>query len=211
MTKLFGTHQPNRILDVGAGSGFFSKYLLENSPASEAWCVDISYDYEQTDIVNGKPIHFVKSIDEVDADLVLLMDILEHVDDDQGLLSEYVSKVPTGSRFLITVPAFNFLWSGHDDFLDHRRRYTLPHLERVVTASGLKVELGSYYYGMVFPIAASIRLTQNLISKDKSPKSQMSKHSGLVNQILMTMCSAELPFLKYNRVAGLSVCCYAQK
>ncbi len=211
MKRLSGDYSPRRVLDVGAGSGFFSKHLLENTNVSEAWCVDISYPHERSEEVSGKKIHYVRSVENMDADLVLLMDILEHVDDDENLLTEYVSKVPSGCRFLITVPAFEFLWSKHDEFLDHRRRYTLPRLEQVVQRSGLKILVGSYYYAMVFPIAALIRLAENLMSKKHEPKSQMSKHGALINSMLGTMCSIELPFLRYNRIAGLSVCCLAEK
>ena len=46
-----------------------------------------------------------------------------------GLLRHYAAKVPSGAHFLVTVPAFRFLWSGHDVFLEHKRRYTLAEIE----------------------------------------------------------------------------------
>ena len=186
--RLLGTTPYKRILDVGAGSGFFSRHLLTHSSASEAWCVDISYD----------------------ADLVLLMDVLEHVDDDVGLLKAYVEKVPSGSRFLITVPAFQFLWSGHDDFLEHKRRYTLAQLEAVVRNTGLTVKQGAYYFGLVFPIAAALRLLPKG-AQPSPPRSQLKQHHPMVNTILKTLCSVELPFMGANRLAGLTVFVLAQK
>lgn len=208
--RLLGTTPYKRILDVGAGSGFFSHHLLTHSSASEAWCVDISYDADSNATTGGKPVHYRRNIDAVDADLVLLMDVLEHVDDDVGLLKAYVEKVPSGSRFLITVPAFQFLWSGHDDFLEHKRRYTLAQLEAVVRNTGLTVKQGAYYFGLVFPIAA----TQRLLPKGAQPsppRSQLKQHHPLVNTILKTLCSVELPFMGANRLAGLTVFVLAQK
>ena len=81
----------------------------------------------------GKPIHFRREIGELHADVVLLMDVLEHVEDDVGLLRQYVEKVPSGARFLISVPAFQVLWSDHDVFLEHKRRYTVAKVEHVVS------------------------------------------------------------------------------
>jgi hypothetical protein len=67
----------------------------------------------------GKPLLFRRSVDQSDADLVLLMDVIEHVEDDVGLVREYANKVAPGTRFITTVPAFMWLWSGHDVFLEH--------------------------------------------------------------------------------------------
>ncbi|AHZ69049.1 hypothetical protein OU5_1970 [Pseudomonas mandelii JR-1] len=209
-TRMLGNTPVTRILDVGAGSGFFSHHLLRHSAAREAWCVDISYDQDSDATTAGKPVHYRRGIDSVDADLVLLMDVLEHVDDDVGLLKAYVDKVPSGSRFLMTVPAFQFLWSGHDDFLEHKRRYTLAQLETVARDAGLNVKQGAYYFGLVFPIAATLRLLPKG-AQPSPPRSQLKQHHPLVNTVLKTLCSVELPFMGANRLAGLTVFVLAQK
>ncbi len=212
MTRLLGKAQISTILDVGAGSGFFSRHLLANSSANDAWCVDISYDDDSDALENGKPVHFRRSIDQLDADLVLLMDVLEHVNDDVGLLDHYANKVPRGARFLISVPAFQFLWSDHDVFLEHKRRYQLKQIEDVTRRAGLTVVRGAYYFGAVFPIAAIIRLSAHSASSgDMQVRSQLAKHHPLVNGSLATLCSLELPLMKFNRVAGLSAFCLAEK
>ena len=54
-----------------------------------------------------------------------MMDVLEHVSDDVGLVREYAKRAKPGTRFVVSVPAFMWLWSGHDVFLEHHRRYTL--------------------------------------------------------------------------------------
>ena len=211
VSKWLGNTQPKAILDVGAGSGFFSSYLLERSSAQEAWCVDINYEADSDTTHSGKPLHFRKSVEQVDADLVLFMDVLEHVEDDAGLLMEYAAKVPKGAKILVSVPAFRFLWSGHDVFLGHYRRYTLKEVQSVLKKAGLSLIDGGYFYGFVFPIAASIRTMQNIFSKGSEPKSQMQKHSPLVNSVLKSMCAAELSVMRYNKFAGLTVFCLAEK
>ena len=158
----------------------------------------------------GKPVHYRRAIETIDADLVLLMDVLEHVDDDLGLLKMYVDKVPSGSRFLMTVPAFQFLWSGHDDFLEHKRRYTLAQFETLARDAGLTVQRGAYYFGAVFPIAAALRLLPQS-AQTQPARSQLKRHHPLVNGVLKTLCSLELPLMGMNRLAGLSVFVLAQK
>ncbi|WP_223511395.1 class I SAM-dependent methyltransferase [Pseudomonas sp. GL-B-19] len=209
-TRLLGSTPFKKILDVGAGSGFFTHHLLSHSSADEAWCVDISYDADSDAGTAGKPVHYRRAIDAVDADLVLLMDVLEHVDDDVGLLKAYVDKVPSGSRFLMTVPAFRFLWSGHDEFLEHKRRYTLAQLETVARDAGLTVQQGAYYFGLVFPIAATLRLLPQG-AQPSPPRSQLKRHHPLVNTLLKSLCRIELPFMNANRLAGLTVFVLAQK
>ncbi|MFL1513557.1 class I SAM-dependent methyltransferase [Pseudomonas prosekii] len=208
--RLLGDLPIRKILDVGAGSGFFTHHLLTHTAANEAWCVDISYDADSDANTAGKPVHYRRGIESVDADLVLLMDVLEHVDDDVGLLKAYVDKVPSGSRFLMTVPAFQFLWSGHDDFLEHKRRYTLAQFETVARDAGLTVKQGAYYFGAVFPIAATLRLLPKG-AQPSPPRSQLKQHHPVVNSILKTLCGIELPLMRVNRLAGLTVFVLAQK
>jgi predicted RNA methylase len=199
------------ILDVGAGSGYFSRALLGQANAREAWCVDISYEAESDTTEAGKPLHYRQSVETVQADLVLLMDVLEHVDDDVGLLRDYVQKVPRGTFFLISVPAFKFLWSAHDVFLEHRRRYRLSQIEDVAVRAGLKVKHGAYYFGAVFPIAATVRFLQRALDNGtRPPQSQLKMHHPFVNGVLATLSEAELMFMRYNRLAGLTAFCLAE-
>ena len=200
----------SKILDVGAGSAFFSRYLLKHFEAYSAWCVDTGYDVEYEETYKDKPLYFRRSITDSDADLVLMMDVLEHVDDDIGLIREYTDKVAEGTKFLISVPAFQFLWSGHDVFLEHRRRYTLRQMEAVIREAGLTNLKGSYYFGLVFPLAAVTRLMQRL-KPDETPTSQLKRHSKIVNQILTAACALEMPLLEVNRLCGLTVFCLAKK
>ena len=212
MTSLIDRSAPSIILDVGAGSGFFSRYLLGHTTAQEAWCVDISQEVDSDALEMGKPVHYRRSVEAVDANLILFMDVLEHVEDDVGLLADYVRKVPKGARFVISVPAFRFLWSGHDEFLEHKRRYTRHQLENVVRRAGLSLKQAVYYFGLVFPIAVVTRLVGKWFqSRNRRPESQLKRHSHVVNSALTALCRIELPVLTLNRLAGLTVFCLATR
>jgi len=197
-----------RILDIGAGSGFFSRHLLAEAGAQSALCVDIGYASDRDDSEDGKPVLYRRDTGPTDCDLVLMMDVLEHVDDDRGLVRHYAAKVSSGAHFLVTVPAFRFLWSGHDVFLEHKRRYRLGEIETTLRDAGLQVVRGAYYFGFVFPLAAAVRLATRGATE---PRTSLKKHGALTNGILAAMCAAELPLLPINRLAGLSAFVLARK
>lgn len=205
-------------IDVGSGSGFFARHLLATTGVEQIDGVDTSYDADRDETVdragrggNEPPglLRFRRSLDTaVDgADLALLMDVLEHVDDDHQLLAEVTKRVRPGGRIIITVPAFNWLWSGHDDFLDHRRRYTLNQVIDLVDAVGLDLELGYYLYGLVFPAAVAQRLT----TRSSESRSSLRSHHRAVNAALYQLCRAERRLERHNRLAGLSVLVRARR
>jgi 2-polyprenyl-3-methyl-5-hydroxy-6-metoxy-1,4-benzoquinol methylase len=208
LSRMVGALRPQRLLDVGAGSGFFSRHLLTDGGAQSALCIDIGYARDRDDSEAGKPVLYRRDCDTTDCDLVLMMDVLEHVDDDAGLVRHYAAKVPSGAHFLVTVPAFRFLWSGHDVFLEHKRRYTLSEIERTMREGGLEVVKGAYYFGLVFPLAAAIRLATRGYTQ---PRSSLKKHGAVANGLLSAACMLELPFFPINRLAGLSAFVLARK
>jgi SAM-dependent methyltransferase len=208
LRRMVGGLDAKRILDVGAGSGFFSRHLLAEGGAHSALCVDIGYAADRDDSAGGKPVLYRRDTGATDCDLVLMMDVLEHVDDDRGLVRHYAAKVPSGAHFLATVPAFRFLWSGHDVFLEHKRRYTLPEIEATMRDAGLQVVRGAYYFGSVFPLAAMVRLAERNAAE---PRSSLKKHGAVTNGLLTAACAAELPLFPINRLAGLSAFVLARK
>jgi SAM-dependent methyltransferase len=195
---------PAEVLDIGAGSGYFSRILLE-AGADRAVCVDSGYPEDRDDVWDGKPVSFRRSIQSCNADLVLAMDVMEHVADETFLMRPYIDLVKPGTRFIVSVPAFQFLWSEHDVFLEHHRRYTLRTLEKAVKACGVKVDWSHYYYAGVFPLAAGMRLLERIKSgRDRKPKSQLKRHGTLQNSILSAICSVERPLMRANRLFGLT-------
>jgi SAM-dependent methyltransferase len=212
MLRMLGPAPIGEILDVGAGSGFFSRVLLDRTGATGATCVDPNYAREHNESHNAKPIRFVFHISQFSGNLVLMMDVLEHVPDDTALLGQYAARVAPGTRFLITVPALQWMWSGHDVFLEHYRRYTLPEVDSLIARVGLKKLSSSYYFGLTLPIAAAARLPGRIASGGRIvAASGMKRHSPLVNATLGALCAAELPLLGHNKLAGLSVFALAEK
>lgn len=197
---------PGSVLDIGAGAGFFARHLLQRG-APSAVCVDPGYDSDRDEVVDGRPLSFRRAPYAGPVSLILMMDVLEHVDDDVGLARSVIAAAAAGTRVVVTVPAFQWMWSEHDVFLEHRRRYTLAGIQRVLAAAGLHMEGGRYLYGFVLPLAAAMRVPARMmrqaLGRPIPPASQMHPASALPNSILSAVCRIEA-LLPGNPVAGLT-------
>jgi hypothetical protein len=110
----------------------------------------------------------------------LLTDVLEHVEQDLDFLRDIVSKADIDSSFIITVPAFMSLWSGHDVYLKHCRRYSKSELEELAIKSGLVLQSIRYTYSTLFPIA----WLQRKFLNRKSTNSHLKENGYLLDLFL---------------------------
>lgn len=211
--SLIGAGPFASIMDVGAGSGVFSRMLTQAGVADEAVCVDPNYTDDWIASRADGAIRFVRSVRESDASLVLMIDVIEHVDDDVALISEYARLSRPGTRFLISVPAFDFLWSSHDDFLEHRRRYTLETLERSVRSAGLAPISLRYFFGMLFPAVAAMRIADRAFNADKAATGSALKAAPLwLTRTLVAVHDVErMTLFPVNKLAGVTAFCLAEK
>jgi hypothetical protein len=204
--------KPSCALDVGGGLGFFSRALLKETDLTAATCVDPGYSADRDETVFGKRLSFRRHSDRSDADLVLMMDVIEHVPNDIGLVEEYAERVQPGTHFVVTVPAFMWLWSGHDVFLEHYRRYTLRSIERTLRAGGLRIERGCYFYAGLLPLVAAQRIADRLLrGENLAPRSGMRDYGAFLNALFWTISRVELSVFAANRIAGLTAFVRASK
>ena len=96
---------PGLVLDVGAGAGFFARHLLLRG-APSAVCVDPGYDADRDELVDGRPLLFRRVPHTGPVSLILMMDVLEHVDDDVALARTVIAAAAPGTRIVVTVPVF---------------------------------------------------------------------------------------------------------
>jgi len=193
----------DELADVGCGLGLFLRMLRRaGHPASSLTGIDIGFPAARTDPIDGFTI-YPEWPNGSAYDAILMMDVLEHCPDDTQVLREATDRLRPGGMLFITVPAFRQLWSAHDVFLKHFRRYSRRELQELVAREPrLEIESSHYFYGLLFPIAA---LQRWLHRKNKDPKSsEMKKVPALVNTVLLGICRVELLLMKYNRFAGLT-------
>jgi SAM-dependent methyltransferase len=198
------------ILDVGAGSGYFSRALLEAGVGQRAVCLDIGYTREETISHQGKPISFVRNYEKGSPQLILMMDVLEHVPDDVSFLKHYAEYLAPGGLILITVPAFNFLWSPHDLYLGHQRRYRQKKLKDTICQAGLVPIKSRYFFASLFPLVALRRLIARWLWQHGYGKvqSELKYHAPWINKVLTMIHEVERRFFfAFNTCYGLSIFC----
>lgn len=159
------------LIDIGAGSAVFSKELLRQNFVQRCVAVDTGYleDSEDADC----QLSYRRKVEYAGFTHFLLTDVLEHIEYDEKFLSEVVSNADQGSVFVITVPAMMSLWSSHDVYLKHFKRYTKSELCSLVKLAGLEVVNVRYTYATVFPIAYLSRK----ISYRSSGNSQLKQNN----------------------------------
>jgi SAM-dependent methyltransferase len=125
-------------------------------------------------------------------DVVLALDVLEHMDDDHTSLLEAARLVKPGGLLLITVPALPSLWGGQDVVSEHRRRYTRRSLKQLFNDAGISGYRVNYFNTLLFPLAAGVRLSRRALGKGNRPRSDFDdNHPGLVNEMLAWLFGAE--------------------
>ena len=202
------------VLDVGAGSGIFSRQLIDEGICNSAICIDPNYEVEKTERYNGKQLSFVKDIKKKSNQFILMMDVLEHVADDVELLSYYADTLDTDGYILISVPAFQFIWSGHDTFLEHYRRYTIKTIETIIRRAGMKPLKSCYFFASLFPAIAIIRIIKKILlnRSELKPKSDLKLYPEWINRILIHIHHLERhTFFPLNKAFGLSIFCLCRK
>ncbi len=175
LERLIGRYLPEtpaaRLLEIGCGTGG-NLALLRRFGAVEA----VEFDAQARAVAerkSGISVGFCALPDRLEAadrsfDLVVLLDVLEHVADDVGALRTAKPKLARGGRILITVPALPWLWSAHDEAHHHFRRYTEASLRRSVAAAGLSVVAAGYFNTLLFPLVAVTRLAKKALGSRES-------------------------------------------
>lgn len=159
--KLKGEHR--HVLEIGSGDAYISRSLAAKHPATRFSCIDIAYTDEFLSTLQTTPhadrIHYFKSAAlfesaNTPADLILLPDVLEHAEDDNGLLG-FATKNTVSTpeaEFLITAPAFQILFSHHDRQLKHHRRYSRRQLEQLCLNKHLQIITSGYFFCSLLPL-----------------------------------------------------------
>jgi SAM-dependent methyltransferase len=147
-----------RALDIGAGDGYLaSRLLAEQAAVAQATCFDTGYDgtWIGRQGGDGRRPDFTAERPSGTFDLVLLLDVLEHADDDRRLLAEAVaSAAEPGGWVVLSVPAHPGLFSRHDERLGHRRRYSPARLRALAAGAGLDiVATGQLFTSLLVPRA----------------------------------------------------------
>lgn len=202
-----------RILDVGCGTGGMLPILAPHGRVSGIDMEPLALDYcrrrgfadvaLQQGFVPAQPL-----------DVITLFDVLEHVPDEAGFLRLLSGWLKPGGLIVITVPAFPWLWSRHDDLNHHQRRYRRGQLVGALTGNGFRVERASYFNFLLFPVVVATRLLERAPKPGTTAEEEVLKHLtiGRLNGALTRLFGAERHLLGVGDLPwGVSLLAVARK
>lgn len=207
------------VLDVGCGTGLVLNALRRWEPLG----IDFSYlalQFSQRrgaqNLLRGDVTELPIASDSMD--LILALDLMEHIEDDKRLTDEFFRVLQPGGYLMATVPAHQFLWSDHDIALHHFRRYSHPEFKRLLTNAGF--EPVKYTYGIsftYFPIVA-FRLIQRAwqrshgVQAPARPRTHLIPLPRPINRLLIQILRIEAALLRrVNLPVGVSLMALCRK
>ena len=159
------------VLDLGCGTGFVLARLQERYRAYGLDLSPIALELCRKRGLSQVSLGSTEDLSALGASRfqgVFLLDVVEHLDDDTGALRRVAGVLDPGGAVIVTVPAFMFLWSRHDEINEHRRRYTRATLADLLHRGGFQLEQISYFNSYLFPLAAAGRVVGRLFGKHAS-------------------------------------------
>lgn len=156
-----------RILDAGCGSG---RNMVELARRGTVTGVELSAPSVEKarqrgygEVIEGSVLEMPFA--DGSFDFAVSLDVIEHLEDDLGALRELRRTIAPGGALLLTVPAYQWLWSGHDEINHHRRRYTRRSLHDVAERAGWRQVRTSYFNSLLLPIAIILRVLDRVSRK----------------------------------------------
>ncbi|CAE6830554.1 hypothetical protein R69927_07536 [Paraburkholderia domus] len=183
-----------RVLEVGSGTGGNLEMLAEFGSVSgiemdeTARMLTAKSTGERFDIRAGRCPDDLP-FDRERFDLICFFDCLEHIADDVGSLVRMRDVLAPGGKVVVTVPAYQWLWSAHDVFLQHHRRYSRAALTACADEAGYRVERITYFNTLLLPLAIAVRFIDRLLKHDRT--SGDATPADLLNMSLYRIFSAE--------------------
>jgi ubiquinone/menaquinone biosynthesis C-methylase UbiE len=212
-----------RVLDVGCGAGNMIHHLsrygkvvgIDNNPVPLRIAHERGYDAR---LAHAEDMPF----DDESFELVTALDVIEHCDDDMQILRECFRVCTTQGFVIVTVPAFQWLWSNNDVINDHKRRYSTSELHAKLAEVGFVVKRMTHNNFFIFPMAAALIIARRGSKQEPELTTpgtdedayqvEMEPAPPAVNAILTGVGCLEAAILRFvNLPLGTSIICIACK
>lgn len=211
-----------RILDAGCGTGQMTKELeaigeafgLDSAPEAISYARSRGVGRLVRGSITAPP--FANG----SFDCVLALDVIEHVDDDMGILTSLYQVIKPGGHLIITVPAFDALWSEHDEINHHRRRYRAPQLRLLIQEAGFDIERVTYcntvFYLPVL-LTRKIKNAWRTLSRRRGDEhrplqSDLGDYPRPINEALFSLMKAETRLMeRIDMPFGVSILAVATR
>jgi SAM-dependent methyltransferase len=200
---------PARILDAGCGSG---RNMLELARYGEVAGVELSgtsatlaRERGVGEVVEGSVLEMPFAADSFD--LAVCLDVIEHLEDDRAALREMRRVLAPGGALLVTVPAYQWLWSGHDEINHHHRRYNRATLLAAAREAGWSCAFATYFNSLLLPVAIALRALDRVNPKTTESSLDLWVPPAPLNWLLRQPLNLEAAAIGRGRAipAGLSL------
>jgi SAM-dependent methyltransferase len=198
-----------RILDAGCGSGRnmidLARYGEVTGVELSETSVDLARARATGEVVAGSVLDMPFPDDSFE--LAVSLDVIEHLEDDLAALRELRRTVTPGGALLLTVPAYQWLWSGHDEINHHHRRYTRRSLQCVAEQAGWRQVRTTYFNSLLLPVAIVLRVLERVNTKTTESSLDLWVPPEPLNWMLERPLTLEAALIKRGgRIpAGLSL------
>jgi SAM-dependent methyltransferase len=198
-----------RVLDAGCGSGRTLQELVHYGEVS-----GIELNAEAAELARSRghgevQIGRLEDLPWPDGsfDLITCLDVVEHVPDDVAALAELLRVCRPGGWLLVTVPAYQALWSLHDEANHHYRRYGRRSLRAAATTAGWHVDRLSSFNSLLLAPAAAVRLAQRRLGTHNGYTNDLALGPAWLNDVLERPLALEASWLARGRTLpmGLSL------
>jgi SAM-dependent methyltransferase len=207
----------SKIIEIGCSGGPLLIFLQKKGFYNITG-IDISK--KAIEICKKRGLQNVRIADGIDLDfendsfdIIIASDVLEHINDEGKAIIEWHRILKRDGILIIFVPAFQFLWSGHDIIHHHFRRYSKSQLTTILNRNNFQIKRISYWNFLLFFPISFIRIIQKLIYKNSKPSAQLYRANFFVNNILLNIIKLENQILAkdINFPVGISIFCIAKK
>ena len=183
--KQFEPYLGPTVIEVGAGIGTFSEYLLANPKVQKLVAVEpaantlphLQQRFRDNQKVQVLPGYLSNHYKGLSADAIAAVNVLEHVEDDAAFLEEAHDAIVPGGHLLLFVPAVPAIYGTLDKVFEHYRRYTKPTLRKVIEGAGWKPRRIAY---MNFPGIAAWFMAGRILKKTSIAPSDAKAYDSLV-------------------------------
>jgi SAM-dependent methyltransferase len=198
-----------RILDAGCGSGRFMVELAKLGAVTGVELSETSVALARKralgEVIAGSVLEMPFADDSFD--LAVSLDVIEHLQDDLAALRELRRTVAPGGALLVTVPAYQWLWSGHDEINHHHRRYTRRSLQHAAEQAGWRQVRTTYFNSLLLPVAILLRVLDRFSTKTTESSLDLWVPPAPLNWLLERPLALEAALIaRSGRIpAGLSL------
>jgi SAM-dependent methyltransferase len=156
-SELVAPHLGKNVLEIGSGIGTYSPRIAADPKVKQLTCVEVDLRCAETAREALAAAQVRKPVEHIVADYlgaplakdqydtVLLINVLEHLQDDRAAIRKARSELRMDGTLVIFVPAFGLLMSALDRRLGHHRRYTTASLRKLLEGAGFTVMTLRYY------------------------------------------------------------------